>query len=308
MAIAFMLSPLPPTLSEAGRAAVTEHLRSGQPQDPDVAARRRLMDAYQAEFGAKQRQRCAVEIADDEIAGVPVRRIRAPGAAPADDGPVLLNLHGGGFSTDSGSLTENIPVAALTGVPVVAVLYRLAPEHPFPAAVDDALAVYRELLKTRSPSQVGLYGTSAGAILGPQLIVRLQREGLPMPAFLGVFSGDADLSRKGDSLWMLPFDVSRMYQGYLGATALTDPAASPVLGPLDAFPPTLCMTSSRDFYLSGTANLARQLELAGAPSSLIVFDGLPHAFWAYLETPESDEAFAIMARFMTEHLAPPPRG
>ena len=95
---------------------------------------------------------------------------------------VLINLHGGGFTTDSGSLTESIPIANLTHTKVVAVLYRLAPEHPFPAAVDDSVAVYKELLKTYKPQHIAIYGASAGGILTGEVAVKIKQLGLPLPA------------------------------------------------------------------------------------------------------------------------------
>ena len=81
----------------------------------------------------------------------------------------------------------------------MAVLYRLAPEHPFPAGVDDAVAVYKELLKTYKPSHIVIYGTSAGAIMTGEVAVKLKQLGLPMPAALGIFSGIGDFARPGDS-------------------------------------------------------------------------------------------------------------
>ncbi len=112
---------------------------------------------------------------------------------------VLLNLHGGGFDSDSGSLTESVPIANLTRTRVVAALYRLAPEHPYPVAVDDAVAVYRELLKTYKPAHIAVYGTSAGAILTAELAVRLKQLGLPEPGALGIFSGFGDVTHTTDS-------------------------------------------------------------------------------------------------------------
>lgn len=305
LAIAQTSPPLPETVSTEGRAAVAAYNK--QPPPPtDTPSRRAFFDRFEADIGAQQQRRYAVDITPSTLAGVPVRLIRAKGV-PARGNRVLLNLHGGGFQVDTGSVTENVPLAAITRIPVVAVLYRLSPEHTFPLAVDDSLAVYRELLKTHKPSEIGIYGTSAGADLGPQLIVRIRREGLPEPAVLGVFSGDADLSKAGDSLASSTLDIARLYRAYAGATPLTDPSISPALGPVDFFPPTLCISSSRDFLLSSTANFCRKLELSGVENKLVVFDGLPHGFWCFLDTPESDQAFAIMAKFLTAHLASPQR-
>lgn len=301
-ATAQSLPPPPETLSEAGRAALVQNATASQAPN-DVPGRRAFLSKYQDDFGALQQRRYAVDITSSTIAGVPVRIIRAKGKQ-ATGNMILINLHGGGFNADSGSLTENIPIASITKVPVVAVLYRLAPENIFPAAIDDGLAVYRELLKTHKPSEIGIYGTSAGAIIGPELIARIQKEKLPQPAVLGMFSGDTDLSKKGDTMLLLPFDITPYYQAYLGKVSLTDPLASPSLGNVDFFPPTLCMSASRDFYLSATENFCRKLELSGVENKLVVFDGLPHAFWSYLEMPESDQAFEIMAKFLMAHLQP----
>ena len=288
------------TLSPEARAAVTAMARSPGPPE-ELAGRRAFLDQVQREGGARQQKTYAVRIEASTMAGVPVRLI-SPARPQARSNFVLLNLHGGGFNADSGSLTENIPISALTGAPVVAVLYRLAPEHQADAALDDAVAVYRELLKTHRPSEIGLYGTSAGAILGPELIERLKALGLPEPAVLGMFAGDADLTRTGASEIAQKSDVAALAQAYLGRIPAGSPAASPLLGDLKAFPPTLCMTSTDDLFLSATSNFCRGLDEAGVESKLVVFDGLPHAFWAYVDAPESDQAFRTMARFLRSHL------
>lgn len=296
-------TPLPPTLSAAGRAAVIENAKQPAPTNADIPTQRAFIDKYQDTFGALQRKHYAVELSESTLAGVPVRIVRPAGRVTKGN-LVLMDLHGGGFITDSGSQTENIPIAALTGIPVVAVRYRLAPEHVFPAAVDDALAVYKALLKTHKPSEIGVYGTSAGAVLGPQLLVRLRKEGLPEPAVFGMFSGDTDFSKPGDTLHTLPggLDAYKPMTALVLGGKVNDPMVSPALGAVDFFPPTLCITSSRDFFLSSTSNFCRQLELAGVENKLVVFDGLPHAFWSYLEMPESDQAFSIMAKFLGQHL------
>jgi acetyl esterase/lipase len=113
--------------------------------------------------------------------------------------PVLLNLHGGAFNSDSGSYTESIPIAGYCKIKVVAVLFRLKPEHPFRAAIDDSVAVYKELLRTYKSSHIAIYGSLAGTILTAEVAARLKQLGLPFPAALGIFSGMGDFSRVGDS-------------------------------------------------------------------------------------------------------------
>ena len=97
-------------------------------------------------------------------------------------------------------MLESIPIASLTGTPVVTVYYRMLPEHVFPKAVDDVVAVYKELLKSYKAQNMALYGTSAGAILSAQSVVRFRQIGLALPAAIGFFSGLADYSRSGDSI------------------------------------------------------------------------------------------------------------
>ena len=126
---------------------------------PAIGRLRESAAAVQKSVAARQLRHYPVDITDGSIAGVPVKVFTPPGMADADTRRVLINLHGGGFTVDSGSLSENIPIAYLTKAKVIAVLYPLAPEHRFPAAVDAAVAVYAEILKTHRPADIVLYGT-----------------------------------------------------------------------------------------------------------------------------------------------------
>jgi len=251
------------------------------------------------------------QLREDNIAGVPVRVITPPSIPVDKRDRVIINVHGGGFVADWGSVGETIPIASLTQTKVIAVLYRLAPEHPFPAAVEDVVAVYKELLKTHKPKNMVLYGGSAGAILTAEVAVKLKLLGLPLPAALGIFSGMGDWSRYGDSeaLFSLqglsgPLDLVEKEippDPYAGSTDRRDPVLSPVFADLRGMPPTLFVTSTRDTLLSGTVTLHRAFLQAGNNAELVVFEGLTHGFWMH-RIPEALEAHHLMANFFEKQL------
>ncbi len=304
--------PVPKTISpEAQKMLAKVVSDASAPQT--LEQRRTGTDKWQAGAGEVSKKLYPATVVEATLAGVPVRVVTPLTIAPGKANRVLINLHGGGFDSDSGSLTETIPIANLTGTKVVAVLYRLAPEHPFPAGLDDAIAVYKELLKTYKPKNIGIYGTSAGAILTAEVTSKIKQLGLPMPGATGVFSGMGDFSREGDSMAMYalnglsghldppkPDGVS--LGPYVGSTDPKDPVLSPVYADLAGFPPTLFLTSGRDLLLSGTTILHRAYLRAGVDAQLVVFEALPHAFWNNPELPESKEADALMAKFLDNHL------
>jgi len=303
--------PIPEDLSTQARTSLTRpEPDQGPPQS--LAERRKGTDAYTARARVQWTKVCPNTIADETMAGVPVHVVTPANMPEANKDKVLLNLHGGGFNSDSGSYTESIPIASYTGIKVVAVLYRLAPEYPFPAAVDDSIAVYKHLLQTYKPDHIVIYGTSAGAILTGEVAVKIKQLGLPMPAALGIFSGMGDFARAGDSEAMYalrglsghldPPQPGAHDPFYVAATDAKDPVLSPIYADLRGLPPTLFITSGRDLLLSGTANLERAFLHAGVDAHLVVFDGLPHAFWYDPNLPEAIEANHMMADFFVKHL------
>ncbi len=304
--------PVPKTISpEAQRRLSHPEPDQGPPQS--LAERRQSTDAYTARARVEWTRLCPNQLVEDKIAGVPVRIVTPEGLPDANRDKVLLNLHGGGFNSDSGSYTESIPIAGYSKIKVVAVLYRLAPEHPFPAAVDDSIAVYKELLKTYRPDHIVLYGTSAGAILTAEVAARLKQLGLPLPAALGIFSGMGDFARPGDStaIYSLrglsghldPPNPDAPLQEYATGTQPRDPVLSPIFSDLHGLPPTLFITSGRDLLLSGTVNLQRAYLNAGVDARLVVFDALTHAFWYDSTLPEAIEANKMMANFFVQQLS-----
>lgn len=303
--------PVPQTISPQAQLALG-HPQPDQGPPESLADRRKGTDAYTARARVAWSRICPNTLVEDTMAGVPVRIVTPDDLSDANKDKVLLNLHGGGFNSDSGSYTESIPIASYTKVKVVAVLYRLAPEHPFPAAVDDSVAVYKELLKTYKPDHIVIYGTSAGAILTAEVAARLKQLGLPLPAALGVFSGMGDFAREGDSQAMYalrglsghldPPKARARDSEYAATTDERDPVLSPIYSDLHGLPPTLFITSGRDLLLSGTVNLHRAYLNAGVDAHLVVFDALPHAFWYDPMLPEAQEANHMMADFFVKHL------
>jgi acetyl esterase/lipase len=304
--------PVPETIStQAQRVLARPEPDQGPPQS--LAQRRTGTDAYTAGARVAWSALCPNQLVEDTITGVPVRIVTPGGLPEANRDKVLLNLHGGGFNSDSGSYTESIPISSYSKIKVVAVLYRLAPEHPFPAAVDDSVAVYKELLKTYKPEHIVIYGTSAGAILTAEVAAKLKRLGLPLPAALGIFSGMGDFARTGDSIALFalrglsghldPPEAGAHDPYYVANTDPKDPVLSPIYSDLHGLPPTLFVTSTRDLLLSGTVNLHRAYLNAGVDARLVVFDALTHAFWYDPLLPEAIEANQMMADFFVKHLS-----
>ncbi len=304
--------PMPTTISPEAQTWL-ESLTQSTPGPETLAERRARTDTWRVQDSAEARKLYPVNVEEATTAGVRTDII-TPMTLPAENkNRVLINLHGGGFNSDSGSLIEGVPISNLAKIKVVSVYYRLAPENPFPAAVDDVVAVYKELLKTYKPHSIGIFGTSAGAILTCEVTVKLKQLGLPLPGALGVFSSLADFSRAGDSRQLFtlnglpgqlqPVDPHHLPDNeYVAKTDRKDPVLSPLFADLHGWPPSLLVTSTRDLLLSDTAIFHRALLRAGDDSQLVVFEALPHAFWYHFQLPETREALELMAKFFDERV------
>lgn len=301
--------PVPQTISPEAQQWLNS-LIANTPGPESLAERRKRTDIWRAQDSAEAKKLYPVKIEETTTAGVRTDIITPLEMPESNRDRILIDLHGGGFNSDSGSLIEGVPIANLAKIKVVSVYYRLAPENPFPAAVDDVVAVYKELLKTYKPQNIGIFGTSAGAILTAEVTSELKQVGLPLPAALGIFSTLADFSRVGDSRQLFtlngfpgamhPIYPKDLDDQYVGKADRHDPVLSPLFADLHGWPPTLLVTSTRDILLSDTTTFHRALLRDGADARLVVFEALPHAFWYHFQLPETKEALDLMARFLQE--------
>lgn len=305
--------PMPATVSSEAQAWLKEIDRDSPQPEETLAERRKHTDEWRARDSAEAKRLYPVHIEETTTAGVRTDIITPLSISEANKDRVLINLHGGGFNSDSGSLIEGVPIANLAKIKVVSVYYRLAPENPFPAAVDDVVAVYKDLLKTYQPRKIGIFGTSAGAILTGEVAVKIKQLGLPLPGALGMFSTLADFSRTADSQQIFalnglsgniaPQPPSGAHdQSYIGNTDPKDPVLSPLFADLHGFPPCLLVSSTRDLLLSNTSIFHLALLKAGADSQLLVYEALPHAFWYHFQLPETKEVLQLMANFFDQKL------
>ena len=257
-----------------------------------------------------------VTIDAGKIAGVAVYRVAPKGGArPPHGSHVFLYVHGGAYVFGGGdaAVPEAAAISAFAGIPAVAVDYRMPPDHPFPAAVDDVVAVYRNLLEDHAPGQIAIGGTSAGGGLSLAAIHKFKALALPVPGAVYLGTPWADLTDTSDSLHTLE-GIDRIlvtYDGMLAAAAklyadgtpLTDPLISPVYGDFTGFPPTYLVTGTRDMLLSDTARVHRKLKTAGVVADLNVYEGLSHAEYAMLVgSPENLQTYGELAQFLAAHL------
>jgi acetyl esterase/lipase len=249
------------------------------------------------------------EITARDVGGVPVHVATPHGTGPHDR-RVFVSLHGGAFIQGGGDLCRlgAGAMAESIGATVWAVDYRMPPDHPFPAAVDDCLAVYRALLAEREPGEIVVGGLSAGANLAMATLLRARDEGLPLPACAVVNSPPADATGSGDTmrtndgidtLLVGPFEPVLLH--YAGSHDLRDPYLSPLFGDYTpGFVPTMLISGTRDRLLSDTVRLHRKLRAAGVPAELHVFEAAPHGMFLGI-APEDHERVREIRRFVNEH-------
>lgn len=256
----------------------------------------------------KQRNRFKVRVTRAVIDGVGVQ-IFEPAERMAQERRTLLNLHGGGFTVgdDVSAQIESIPIAATAGMRVISVDYRMAPEHVYPAATNDVVTVYRALLNESSPRAIGIFGSSAGALLAAQVVSRSVGIDLPRPGALALLALGASRSA-GDSLNIFGtierLAAVRGPNPYFASADPRDPDLWPAESPerLRAFPPSLLVSSTRDLGLSSVVDTHRKLVALNVRADLHVWEGLRHCFYYDPDFQESAEVYAVTASFFRSNL------
>jgi monoterpene epsilon-lactone hydrolase len=256
---------------------------------------------------------------DVRVTGVTARGaaahwLDAPGA---HTDRVLLFLHGGGFQF--GSLRSDGELAARlgrsAGMRVLFVDYRLAPEHRFPAAIDDVIAAWGWLLDDQGldAASMAVCGDSAGGGLAVALLVAQRDAGAPLPAAAVLMSPTVDLTGSGASMTQrvdqdpisTPALLARLASDYLAGADPTAPLASPLFGSLEGLPPLHIEVGTSDLLLSDSERLAAAATEAGVEVQLHVGEGLPHVFPLMLGTPEAAAATERMSAFLLQHVGSP---
>jgi len=282
--------------------------QSAFPVGSDVSEQRRLF----RELISAQPLPGDVTVTEAALGGVPTGEITVDGVEPRN---VVLYFHGGVYVIGDAFLSADLAsqVGRRTHAKVISVDYRLAPEHPYPAAVDDALAAYEALLQNGiAPSDIAFAGESAGGGLAIATLVNARDHGLPLPAAAYVMSPYADLTLTGTTM-----ETRREVDPLLSREALqarvTDYASgqdatlgliSPIFADLSGLPPLIIQAGTHEVLLDDALRLAQQAATADVQVTLDITPGVPHVFQAYHAI--LDEAAAALDRagqFLSAHLA-----
>jgi epsilon-lactone hydrolase len=261
------------------------------------------------------REALRVKVELTAIDGVKAYMVTPEVIPPENRNRLLIHVHGGcfvSFPGESGT-GEAIFMAGFGHFKVVSVDYRMPPDHPYPAALDDAMTVWRAATKMADPKNMAIFGSSAGGNLTLAMVLRAKQDNLPLPGAIAPGTPMSDLTGAGDS-----FQINAMVDNVLvayGASCdkraalytngrdLKDPMLSPIYGDMRGFPPAILTTGTRDLLLSNTVRVHRKLREAGVEAALQVFEGQSHAqFYRDVSAPETKEAFEEIARFFDKHL------
>ncbi len=294
--------------AEMIRTSLRLFLRRGPHTALDVVSQRERMRAYERHV---PRPPALTDTNETPLGAIRAIRVSRPGMRP---GHHILFLHGGAYVTGSPTLYRHISwrFADAAKAQFIAIEYRLAPEHPFPAALDDAFAAWRALLgEGANPSQCAIMGDSAGGGLTLALALRLRDEGVPLPGALVAISPWTDVAITGPSAQppaadpMLHSENLEDYATlYLGGTDPRQPYVSPLYGDPSGLPPTLLQVGGDEILRDDSVRMAERMRAAGCNVTLEVWPRMPHVWHAFAPImPEATRAIARVGAFIQQHTA-----
>jgi epsilon-lactone hydrolase len=311
--------PAPTTVSHTIRVIVQEPISPTWKVLPKTADEwRALVSAGAAQAVSRLqaiRERLRVKSEPTVIDGVKAHILTPEVIPPENQNRLLIHIHGGCYVNNPGEsgTTEGVMMAGFGGYKVISVDYRMAPDHVYPAALDDVMTVWKAALRMAKPANMAVFGSSAGGALTLSMVLRAKQENLPPPGAIAPGTPMSDLTNAGDS-----FHTNAMIDNVLiapGAACdaraalyanghdLTDPLLSPIFGDMHGFPPTYLTTGTRDLLLSSTVRVHQKLRRAGVEAVLYVHEGMPHGAWNRdVSAPETKEEFEGLARFFSIHL------
>jgi len=305
--------PPPETISPAARKALSDGAAGpglSWPAVDDAEGWRQnaaTSDANWEELAAPLLATLPAKVETTRIAGVLCHDC-APSEGAAADRPVYLFVHGGAFVVGGGAFAKLLGARAAVrlGARTVSVDYRMPPDHPFPAAPEDVVAVYGALIETVAPARIVIGGSSAGGNIAAAATLMIRDRGLPMPAGTVLMTPEVDLTESGDSFRtnedldvVLRRGLPEANALYANGHDLTDPYLSPLFGDFGkGFPPTLIQTGTRDLFLSNSVLIHRKLRNAGIDAELHVWEAMPHGGFLPSDAPENEEIQAEVARFI----------
>jgi acetyl esterase/lipase len=272
--------------AELVRLGARFFIKHGTPPGADIDLRRRRMRAYERWV---PRPPAGVETVETRLGGVPASRITTPQSV---NGRHILFLHGGAYVTGSAVIYRHITwrFAMAAAACLAAIDYRLAPEHPFPAALDDATAAWHGLLDDGAdPQHCAVLGDSAGGGLALALALRLRDQGGPLPAVVAALSPWTDLAITGESARVNAVldpvlnsaDLVPLAAQYLGGTDPRNPYASPLYGDPRGLPPTLIQIGSDEILRDDSERMAERMREAGCAVTLEIWPRMPHVWHGF---------------------------
>lgn len=289
------------------RSVLRERIAPQFSADIPLEAQRQALDA----MGSQAQMPEGLEIVRGELAGMTCEWLIGPDCRRD---AALLYLHGGGYLLGSCNTHRSISarIALACGIQAVLPEYRLAPEHPFPAAVDDAVAAYRALLAQGfAPGAIGLIGDSAGGGLTMATLLALREAGVELPAAVVLISPWLDLTMSGDSMqtraeadpWLRPDALGPTARLYHGQHSATEPKVSPLFAELAGLPPMLIQVGDQEILLSDSTRMAERAKQAGVAVELEVWDELWHVFHLFAPIlPEASQAIERIGAFVRSKL------